>query len=107
MTTYLKRANKSPATGEDNTRQIVQTMLREIEQGGEERVREYARELDGWDRDTVVSREDFDATARLIEEAGGQVALPKYALEGMAWQGYFLDSEGNTFGIHQPDENAK
>ncbi len=55
----------------------------------------------------TIQVEDFDATARLIEEAGGQVALPKYALEGMAWQGYFLDSEGNTFGIHQPDENAK
>lgn len=23
------------------------------------------------------------------------------------WQGYFLDTEGNTFGIHQPDTNAK
>ncbi|GAA4399157.1 VOC family protein [Fodinibacter luteus] len=50
--------------------------------------------------------EDFDATAARIEAAGGVVALPKMALTGMAWQGYFLDTEGNTFGIHQPDENA-
>ncbi len=50
--------------------------------------------------------EDFDATAAVIESAGGQVAVPKAALPGMAWQGYFLDTEGNTFGIHQPDENA-
>ncbi len=50
--------------------------------------------------------EDFDATAAAIEEAGGQVALPKSALPGMAWQGYFLDTEGNTFGIHQPDPEA-
>ena len=49
---------------------------------------------------------DFDATAAAIEAAGGGVALPKTALTGMAWQGYFLDTEGNTFGIHQPDENA-
>ena len=35
------------------------------------------------------------------------VAMPKFALAGMAWQGYFLDTEGNTFGVHQPDENAK
>jgi hypothetical protein len=34
------------------------------------------------------------------------VALPKSALPGMAWQGYYLDTEGNTFGIHQPDPNA-
>ena len=50
--------------------------------------------------------EDYDATAATIEAAGGTVALPKVALPGMAWQGYFLDTEGNTFGIHQPDPNA-
>ena len=50
--------------------------------------------------------EDFDATAATIEAAGGRLALPKAALPGMAWQGYFVDTEGNTFGIHQPDTNA-
>ncbi len=51
--------------------------------------------------------EDFDATEAAILEAGGRVALPKYALAGMAWQGYYLDTEGNTFGIHQPDPEAR
>ncbi|RHW34684.1 VOC family protein [Lysinibacillus yapensis] len=51
--------------------------------------------------------EDFDATEKKILEYGGKVALPKYALPGMAWQGYFIDTEGNIIGIHQPDENAK
>ena len=50
--------------------------------------------------------EDYDATERKILDAGGQVALPKMALTGMAWQGYYLDPEGNTFGIHQPDPEA-
>jgi uncharacterized protein len=50
--------------------------------------------------------EDYDDTERHILEAGGQVALPKAALPGMAWQGYYLDTEGNTFGIHQNDPNA-
>ena len=50
--------------------------------------------------------EDFDTTAATIEAAGGTVALPKTALTGMAWQGYFLDTEGNVFGIHQPDTSA-
>lgn len=50
--------------------------------------------------------EDFDAAAEAIVQAGGAVALPKTALTGMAWQGYFLDTEGNTFGIHQPDPDA-
>ena len=46
---------------------------------------------------------DYDETQRRILDAGGQVALPKMALGGMAWQGYYLDTEGNTFGINQPD----
>ncbi|WP_300081417.1 VOC family protein [Propioniciclava sp.] len=51
--------------------------------------------------------DDYDAVEAKILEAGGTVALPKMALTGMAWQGYYLDTEGNTFGIHQPDENAQ
>lgn len=55
----------------------------------------------------TIQVENFDATAEKILAAGGKVAMPKFALVGMAWQGYFLDSEGNTFGIHQPDLMAK
>lgn len=54
----------------------------------------------------TVQVDDYDATERAILDAGGQVALPKMALTGMAWQGYYLDTEGNTFGIHQPDPDA-
>ncbi|HEX6246347.1 MAG TPA: VOC family protein [Nocardioidaceae bacterium] len=55
----------------------------------------------------TMAVEDYDATERRILDAGGQVALPKMALTGMAWQGYYLDTEGNTFGIHQPDPEAR
>jgi uncharacterized protein len=51
--------------------------------------------------------EDYDRTEAKIIENGGKAAMPKYALPGMAWQGYYIDTEGNTFGIHQPDVNAK
>ena len=51
--------------------------------------------------------EDYDATEKKILDGGGTVALPKMALTGMAWQGYYLDTEGNTFGIHQPDPEAR
>lgn len=54
----------------------------------------------------TVEVENYDEAERRILEAGGQVALPKMALTGMAWQGYYLDTEGNTFGIHQPDPEA-
>lgn len=50
--------------------------------------------------------EDYDSIEDKILANGGVVALPKMALPGMAWQGYYIDTEGNIFGIHQPDENA-
>jgi predicted enzyme related to lactoylglutathione lyase len=55
----------------------------------------------------TVQVDDYDACEASILGAGGRVALPKAALTGMAWQGYYLDTEGNTFGIHQPDPEAK
>ncbi|MCF6136525.1 VOC family protein [Pseudalkalibacillus berkeleyi] len=51
--------------------------------------------------------DDYDSIEAKIMDHGGQVAMPKYALPGMAWQGYYHDTEGNIIGIHQPDENAK
>jgi uncharacterized protein len=54
----------------------------------------------------TVQVEDYDGTERRVLEAGGIVALPKAALPGMAWQGYYVDTEGNTFGLHQPDPEA-
>ena len=55
----------------------------------------------------TMGTEDFDATAAKVAGAGGTVSLPKHALTGMAWQGYFLDTEGNVFGLHQPDPEAR
>jgi len=55
----------------------------------------------------TVEVDDYDAVAAKILAAGGTVALPKHALPGMAWQGYFHDTENNVFGIHQPDTDAK
>jgi predicted enzyme related to lactoylglutathione lyase len=51
--------------------------------------------------------EDFDRTAEVILSSGGQVALPKFAIPGRCWQGYFLDPDNNTFGIFQVDSQAK
>lgn len=51
--------------------------------------------------------ENYDEIEKKILAHGGKIAMPKMALLGMAWQGYYLDTEGNVFGIHQPDPNAK
>ncbi len=55
----------------------------------------------------TVQVDNFDEIAKKILAAGGKIAMPKYAIPGMAWQGYFVDTEGNTFGLHQTDKNAK
>lgn len=46
--------------------------------------------------------DDFDATQKTILKSGGIVALAKFEVPGKCWQGYFVDTEGNTFGIFQP-----
>ena len=53
-----------------------------------------------------VEVKDFDATAEHILKSGGAVAMPKFAVPGKCWQGYFLDTEGNVFGLFQVDEKA-
>jgi len=70
--TRIKQAKKSPASGEDDTREVVQTMLREIEAGGEARVREYARELDNWDGEIVVARADIEAAGAALSARSKQ-----------------------------------
>ena len=50
--------------------------------------------------------ENFDAIADKIMKGGGQVALEKFPVPGRCWQGYFIDTEGNTFGIFEVDEKA-
>ena len=50
---------------------------------------------------------NFDTTAQTIEQLGGIVALPKFAVPNTCWQGYFIDLDGNTFGIFQVDPNAQ
>ena len=56
---------------------------------------------------TIVVDSDYDEFEKKIIAAGGTLAMPKMALTGMAWQGYFIDPDGNLFGLHQPDANAK
>jgi len=54
-----------------------------------------------------IEVDNFDKTQELILQNGGQIALPKFAVPGRCWQGYFLDADNNVFGIFEVDENAK
>jgi predicted enzyme related to lactoylglutathione lyase len=55
----------------------------------------------------TVQVENIDETIAKIEHAGGKVALGKMAIPGMAWQAYYKDTEGNIFGVHEADKEAK
>ena len=50
--------------------------------------------------------DDFDRKSAKILSLGGVVAVQKFCVPGKCWQGYFIDTEGNTFGIFEVDEKA-
>jgi predicted enzyme related to lactoylglutathione lyase len=53
-----------------------------------------------------IQVKNFDDTAKKIVDNGGKIAMPKFAIPGRCWQGYFTDPDNNTFGIFEVDENA-
>lgn len=55
----------------------------------------------------TVQVDSYDSIHDKIIEAEGVVAVPKYAIPGMGWQGFYKDTEGNIIGVNQPDPNAK
>ena len=64
--TYLKKAEKTPQTGSDETRNIVADMLAKIEIGGEEVALSYGRDLDSYAGDAIVSDEVIAAAAATV-----------------------------------------
>jgi sulfopropanediol 3-dehydrogenase len=64
----VKKASKTPATGEDDTAKIVNEMLQAIEAGGESKACEYALKLDGWDKDIIVSEEEIKAASESLSQ---------------------------------------
>ena len=65
---YLKRALKQSVDADANTARGVSQMLAEIESGGEDAARDYARKLDGWDGDIVVPEDWFSDAEKTLPE---------------------------------------
>ena len=61
--TYLKKADKTPLTGTDETQAIVRAMLERLESEGEDAAMAYAKELDGFEGEAIVSQEQIAAAA--------------------------------------------
>jgi sulfopropanediol 3-dehydrogenase len=65
---YLKKAEKTAASGEDDTRKIVAEMLSAIEAGGEDKAREYAAKLDNYTGNIVVTPEEIAAAGAKVPQ---------------------------------------
>lgn len=61
--TYLKKASKTPETESATAQAVVTEMLAEIGAHGEDAVRAYAKKLDQWDGDIVMTRAEIDRRA--------------------------------------------
>jgi sulfopropanediol 3-dehydrogenase len=68
--TYLKRASKTPETETATAQKVVTDMLAAIEAGREDAVRRYAKELDKWEGDIVMSEA---AIAKAVAEVPAKV----------------------------------
>ena len=66
--TFLKKADMNATTLEDDTREIVSKMLKEIEAGGEARCEEYAKQLDGYEGNIVVTPEEIEAAGKRLSQ---------------------------------------
>ena len=64
---YLKKAAKTPASESGEARKVVDEMLATIARDGEAAVREYARKLDRWSGDIVVSVDAIERRTRDID----------------------------------------
>jgi sulfopropanediol 3-dehydrogenase len=64
--TYLKRAAKTPETETATAQKVAGDMLAAIQAEGEAAVRRYARELDGWSGDILMSAAQIDAAVAQV-----------------------------------------
>jgi sulfopropanediol 3-dehydrogenase len=64
---YLKKAAKTPETESGNARRVVDEMLATISVGGEAAVRDYARKLDNWTGEIVMTQAEIERRTRSID----------------------------------------
>ncbi len=65
---FLKKAARTPQSGEQQTREIVERMLEDIRAHGEDAVLRYARELDSWNGDIVLDAAELQRRTRDVAQ---------------------------------------
>jgi sulfopropanediol 3-dehydrogenase len=64
--TYLKKADKTPETETASAQKVVSEMLLRIQADGENAVRQYAKDLDKWSGEFIVTAAQLEANAKEI-----------------------------------------
>ncbi len=54
----------------------------------------------------TINVSSVDEFAGKITDAGGEIVTSKTAIPGVGYFAYFMDTEGNTFGIMESNPNA-
>jgi len=65
---YLKKAPKTSTTDSGDVRETVQAILDEIENGGEEAAKIYAKKFDRYNGNTVLTRDEIGAAAEQVPQ---------------------------------------
>ena len=65
---YLKKAPLHSRSNDTKTQKIVQDILSEIEEGGDEKALEYAAKFDNYDGETILSKDAIKAATELVPE---------------------------------------
>ncbi|SNT73502.1 histidinol dehydrogenase [Paracoccus seriniphilus] len=66
--TYLKKADRVSTSDAGETRDIVQNILTDIENGGEAAARKYAARFDRYDGNIVLTRDEIDAASAKLSQ---------------------------------------
>ena len=53
-----------------------------------------------------IGGKSIEAVEEAVLQHGGSIALPRMPIPGVGWLFYAKDTEGNIFGVTQPDPNA-
>ena len=66
--TYLKKANKTPSTDDEKTRQSVQEILKDLEKRREQGILEISKKFDKYEGEVVVSEEKVKEAGKKIDQ---------------------------------------
>jgi len=54
----------------------------------------------------TIAVDNLDDAMAAVKDAGGEVIQDRMPIPGVGWFSAFTDTEGNRFGLMQPDESA-